>query len=179
MTPVYYRVKFTVFPFHFHCVGYIIYVYMQIMLAFSNGNHYDSVYSTQHIRNTAFCQGKYTLYSGQLLKLKIIILCLFSCTGIVYETLFLRVFKDTMPPPCKQRLASLQDSDVEQIRMHQEASHYDRPFIERPVHLLSTHYMIEEIESMAANIYRNTAMDVHQREKASEYSYKLAMGHPH
>ena len=86
----------------------------------------------------------------------------------MYETLFLRVLKDTMPPPCKQRLASLQDSDVEQIRMHKEAPHYDRPFIERPVHLLSTHYTVEEIESMAANIYRNTAMDVHQREKASE-----------
>lgn len=83
--------------------------------------------------------------------------------------LFLRVLRDTMPPPCKQRLASLQDSDMEQIRVHKEAPHYDRPFIERPAHLLATHYAIEEIESMAANIYRNTAMDVHQREKASEY----------
>ncbi len=86
----------------------------------------------------------------------------------MYETLFLRVLKDSMPPPCKQRLASLQDSDMEQIRVHKEAPHYDRPFIERPVHLLATHYMVEEIESMAANIYRNIAMDVHQREKASE-----------
>ena len=58
---------------------------------------------------------------------------------------------------------------MEQIRMHKEAaSFYERPFIERPVHLLSTHYKVEEIESMAANIYRNTAMDVHQREKASK-----------
>lgn len=90
-------------------------------------------------------------------------------TGIVYEMLFLRVLKDTMPPPCKQRLTTLQDSDMEQIRKHQEAAFsYDRPFIERPVHLLSTHYKLEEIESMASNIYRNTALDVHQREKASE-----------
>ena len=37
------------------------------MLAYSGGNHYDSVYSTQHMKNTAFCQGKSharSVYSG-------------------------------------------------------------------------------------------------------------------
>ena len=83
--------------------------------------------------------------------------------------LFLRVLKDPMPPPCKQKLNSLQDSDVEQIRVNRGSSSY--VYLDRPVHLLSTHYKVEEIESMAANLYRNTALDVHQREKASKYNF--------
>ena len=75
-----------------------------------------------------------------------------------------------MPPFCHQRLATLQDSDMEQMRKNREpSSSYERPvYLDRPFHLLTTHYKIEEIESMAANVYRNTALDVHQREKASE-----------
>ena len=139
------------------------------MLAYSGGNHYDSVYSTQHIRNTAFCQGKHvdTLHGIHL----IISLRPFYLlrTGIVYEMLFCRVLRDSMPPFCQHRLTTLQDSDMEQVRKQKEPSSYERvPFLDRPFHLLTTHYKIEEIESMATNIYRNTALDVHQREKASE-----------
>ena len=90
------------------------------------------------------------------------------CSGLVYEMLFCRVLRDPMPPHCQQRLTTLQDADIEQIRKHKESSYQDRPLLDRPAHLLTTHYTVEELESMGANTYRNTALDVHQREKASE-----------
>ena len=75
-----------------------------------------------------------------------------------------------MPPHCQHRLTTLQDADIEQIRKVKDpTSSNERPvFLDRSTHLLSTHYSVEELESMASNVYRNTALDVHKREKASE-----------
>ena len=74
-----------------------------------------------------------------------------------------------MPIHCQQRLTTLQESDIEQLRKYSDVDPYSKTPFDRPTHLLSTHYSPEEVESMAANTYRNIALDVHQREKASEY----------
>ena len=74
-----------------------------------------------------------------------------------------------MPLHCQHRLTSLNDSDIEMIKKNQESSYHDRPvYLDRATHLLSTHYKIEELESLGSNTYHNTALDVHKREKASE-----------
>ena len=91
------------------------------------------------------------------------------CTGLVYEMLFCRVTRDHMPLHCQHRLTSLYDSDIELIKKSQDLPYHERSrYLDRSTQLLSTHYSIEELESLGAYTYRNTALDVHQREKASE-----------
>ena len=182
--------------YHAVCLLYTLYLHpfhlLQIMLAYSGGNHYDSVYSAQHMKNTAFCQGKICVWVLCLLTVVSYLWCV-NCSlsrkcvingaslslslslslsvgaGLVYEMLFCRVLRDHMPPHCQQRLGTLQEADFEQLRKLWDPTSTERPlFRDRSTHLLSTHYTVEELESMAANMYRNTALDVHHREKASE-----------
>ena len=42
-----------------HGINYNLFS-LQIRLAYSDGNHYDSVYSTQHMQGMAVCQGEVT-----------------------------------------------------------------------------------------------------------------------
>ena len=79
-----------------------------------------------------------------------------------------------MPLHCQHRLTSLHDSDIGLIKKSQDLPYHERArYLDRSTQLLSTHYTAEELESLGAYTYRNTALDVHQREKASEYSELL------
>lgn len=50
--PPYYRLM----PYSLHY--FVVCCLLQIMLAYSGGNHYDSVYSADYMKDIAFCQGK-------------------------------------------------------------------------------------------------------------------------
>ena len=81
-------------------------------------------------------------------------------SGIVYSILYERVLKDKIPYHCKERLKGLTEND----------SISSPAADDRALFNLRRHYPTESIISMAPQLCRNIAMDVYQRERASEWT---------
>ena len=81
-------------------------------------------------------------------------------SGIVYSILYERVLKDKIPYYCKERLKGLTEND----------SISSPAADDRALFNLRRHYPTESIISMAPQLCRNIAMDVYQRERASEWT---------
>ncbi|CAI8027436.1 OTU domain-containing protein 4 [Geodia barretti] len=64
-----------------------------IYLAYTDGNHYDSVYLRKSKGNLAFCQ------------------------SVVYSLLYEKVFEETLSQATKQRLRNITDADVQKLAM--------------------------------------------------------------
>ncbi len=91
-------------------------------------------------------------------------------SGILYTMLMERVFKDTIPIPCKRKLMHLQNSEAEAIAKHRQEksiSLQKDPDYRAQLNL-SRHYKPEMVVAMSWNLHYNASLSMHRREKEGE-----------
>ena len=136
------------------------------MLAYSDGNHYDSVYSTQYMDDTAFCQGQWCIHGSPPLGSTV------SCNlGLLYNLLMEKVFGVKVPVHCKRKLKQLHDSDLDSIAEYRRDKRY--PFQSkdpdaRALFNLSKYYGEDEVVAMSWTLHHNAALSLHRSEKESK-----------
>ena len=81
----------------------------------------------------------------------------------MYRLLYEAVLGDRIPPVCHSKLNKIREREVAQIDKVDSIDH--------PLYLLDRHYSPESILAMGSSTYHNAALEVHKKERESEFIF--------
>ena len=86
-------------------------------------------------------------------------------SGIVFSVLYEKVFRERIYHGTRQKLGTLQESDLPKIQESRGGSGSDDRYSQ-----IKRQFPCDVIVGLAPKLYRNIALDVHRREKEGRWS---------